>query len=624
MRKVNQILKVVLIFNFQLLIFNCFAQTDSLQTDSLEIHSINGKDYYIHIVEQGESLYAIHKKYNVPVEIIKKENPSVLDGLSIGEKVFIPVKKSIEYEVKTDGNFINHITKKKQTLYAIAKLYDVDQKAIIAVNPDLVNGLKEGQEIKIPVTRIKKDNPPKNINDKQYKTHSIIKGETLYALSKLYNVTVKSIKNVNGGLAQGLILGEKIYIPIENSNEFIDDISEKKLKISNDSIVQLFDSLFIDSGIVRKNEYAIGLFLPFYLDANDEMVESRNALDKKKIYPKSKFAIEFYNGVKMALDSISSDSCKFKLFVYDTNGNDSLRIERLLLKPEIQSLDLLIGPLYYDNFKRVAKFAKTNQIPIVSPVKQSNKLLLGNQFIFKAIPSKSTTIKEFSQLAVDSFKTENLLAIAYSESKEKLLVDSYMKAYNEIIVNSADTTLYSSIKTLNISKNINDVVSSLHPTKNNVIFVPTTNQTFITNLFSVLTTTLNQRNYKDYKVTLLGLEEWMSFENIDLPYFQKLNVHYCSARFINEEDSLVQNFAAKYVSQKETFPSKNTFLGFDLAYFLGSNLMTSGTMYAPASLKEYKGLSINLNFFKTGVESGFENTKSFLLKFEDFTLTKVN
>ncbi|MDG1477873.1 MAG: hypothetical protein P8Q14_12050, partial [Vicingaceae bacterium] len=139
-----------------------------------------------------------------------------------------------------------------------------------------------------------------------------------------------------------------------------------------------------------------------------------------------------------------------------------------------------------------------------------------------------------------------------------------------------------------------------------------------------LTTTLNQRNYKDYKVTLLGLEEWMNFENIDLPYFQKLNVHYCSARFINEKDSLVQSFVANYVTQKEMFPSKNTFLGFDLAYFLGSNLMANGTMYSPASLKEYKGFSINLNFFKTGVESGFENTESFLLKFEDFTLKRVN
>lgn len=624
MSKNSQILKVVLIISFQMMIYNCFAQIDTLKTDSLEIHTIKGKEYYIHTVEKGESLYAIHKKYNAPIEIIKKENPSVLDGLSIGEKVFIPVKKNVEYEVKTDGNFIVHTVKKKQTLYAIARLYEVEQKAIIAANPELVDGLKEGQDIKIPVKGIKKEEPPKILfNDKKYHTHTIVKGETLYALSKLYEVEIEAIKNVNGGLQQGLILGEKIYIPIENVNPFIETPNDKKEVISDDPIVNMFDSLFVDSGVVRKNEYAIGLFLPFYLDANDEMVENRNALDKKAIYPKSQFAIEFYKGVKYALDSIATDSCSFKLYVYDTNGNDSLRIKSLLLKPELKDLDLIMGPLYFDNFKSVSSFAKNNQIPIVTPVKQSNKLLLGNQFIFKAIPSKSTTIKAFSELVVDSFKTENLLAISFSESKEKLLVDEYIQAYNSKILASEDTTIYSSIKTLNITKDMSGVVNSLHPAKNNVIYVPTTDQTFVTNLFSELTTTLNKKQFKDYKVTLLGLEEWMNFENIDLPYFQILNVHYCSTRFINNEDSLVQGFVKKYINKNEVFPSDNTFLGFDLAYFLGNNLIQNGTMYSSNSLADFKGLSINLKFFKTGVESGYENTESFLLKFDDFTLKRV-
>ncbi|MGB0882766.1 MAG: LysM peptidoglycan-binding domain-containing protein [Vicingaceae bacterium] len=625
MIKANKILKGFIVMVAFLAVVTSFAQSDSLQVDSLEVHSINGKEYYIHIVEKGESLYAIHKKYNAPIEIIKKENPSVLDGLSIGEKVFIPVKKSVEYEVKTDGNFIVHTVKKKQTLYAIAKLYDVNQKAIVTANPELVDGLKEGQDIKIPVKGIKKEDPPKVIeNNQKYKTHTVAKGETLYALSKLYDVTIKSIKNVNGGLSQGLILGEKIYIPIEVTRIKIDSVSGlKNANLPQDPVIHMFDSLFVDSGIVKKGEYAIGLFLPFYLDVNDEMVESRSALAKKTIYPKSKFALEFYNGVKYALDSISTDSCKFKLFVYDTNGNDSLRIKSLLLKPELKNLDLIIGPLYFDNFKKVSNFAKANQIPIITPVKQSNKLLLGNQFIFKAIPSKSTTITAMSELVVDSFKTENLLAIAYEGSKEKLLVNEYVQAYNNKILASEDTTIYSAIKVLKITTDINSIVASLHPAKNNVIYVPTTDQTFVTKLFSLLTTTLNKKQFKDYRITLLGLEEWMSFENIDLPYFQKLNVHYCSTRFINTEDSLVQNFTKDYFDINKVFPSDNTFLGFDLVYFLGNNLIQNGTMYAPNSLVDFKGMSINLNFFKTGVESGFENTESFLLRFDDFTLKRV-
>ena len=126
---------------------NCFAQSDSL-----EVHTINGKDYYIHIVEKGESLYAIHKKYDVPQGVLKKENPSVLDGLSIGEKIFIPIKKNVS-EPSVDGNFINHTVQKKQTLYSIARIYKVKHREIIAVNPGVKGGLKEGQIIKIPILK---------------------------------------------------------------------------------------------------------------------------------------------------------------------------------------------------------------------------------------------------------------------------------------------------------------------------------------------------------------------------------------------------------------------------------------------------------------------------------------
>ena len=64
----------------------------------------------------------------------------------------------------------------------------------------------------------------------------------------------------------------------------------------------------------------------------------------------------------------------------------------------------------------------------------------------------------------------------------------------------------------------------MKPFKNNVIFIPASNQTFITNLFNYLTTTLNKQTYEDYKVTLIGMEEWVKYENIDLEYFQKLNL----------------------------------------------------------------------------------------------------
>lgn len=584
------------------------------QSDSIETHSINGKQYYIHIVEKGESLYAIHKKYDIPVDVIKKENPGVSDGLSIGEKVFIPVKRETNSTNTINGNFITHEVQKKQTLYSISKLYKVQQNEIIAANPQLTEGLKEGQIIKIPVKKLKIE----TISDdtevvQKKKTHNVSKGETLYSLSKIYGVSVDEIKAENNGLPQGLQEGETIIIPTNDTDLNQDTLSNT----SADTIIVFSDSIF------KKKTYNIGLLLPFYLDENDEMVEKRSALEERKIYPRSQFAIEFYNGFLKALDSIYDDSCQFKVFAYDTHGDDTTRIKNLIAKPIFKELDLIVGPLYYSNFSIVAEFAKQNKIPLITPVKQNNKVLLGNAYLFKVIPSKTAMIDPISKLLVDSFKTENLLALSYKEAKEKALIELYVNAYNKKVLENADTNIYSSIKTIEVTSNLGDVVANLKLNQNNVIFVPTSDQSTVTNLFSYLITTLNKRNYKDYKVTLIGLEEWMDFTNIDMEYFQRLNVHYSTAQYINEEDSLTNHFIENYIEEKNVYPDKNALLGFDIGYYFANYFNNYGAIISPNYLSSYQGKSIKIDFFKTGIESGYENNSINLLYFNDYILKKL-
>jgi LysM repeat protein len=586
--------------------------TSLAQSDSLEVHTIKGKKYYIHIVEKGESLYAIHKKYDVPQDVIKQENPSVLDGLSIGEKVFIPVKKDVS-PPSVDGNFITHKVQKKQTLYAIARIYKVKQKEIIAVNTGVENGLSEGQIIKIPVQNIKKDTlvEPVQVGSK-YLTHRVKAGETLYALSKLYHTTVDSIKLINNGLSNGLKLDETIYIP---------QLAEP---VYLDSLLSPVDSLLNDS-IIKKSIYSIGLLLPFYLDENDEMVESRGALDKKGIYPKSKFAIEFYKGFLLGLDKLTTDSTKFQVYVYDTKGKDSLCTKKIIQKEECKKLDLIVGPLFYNNFIEAAEFAKNNKIPIVTPVKQNNKILLGNPFVFKTIPSKPSLINRITTLTVDSFNVDNLIAIEDNNAKEKSLIDLYIKSYNTKVVNKKDTLMYSQITKVNLTSNLESLLPHLNRDQNNVLFVPSSNSTFITNLFNYLVNVLNKKEFKNTQITLIGLEEWLKYENIDLEYFQRLNVYIPVTQYINYEDSLTNNFTNSYVEKNNTFPSKISFLGYDIATYFAGNLKAYGTVYLNSeSHSEVENYSIKQSFFKTGIESGYENTNSYMLHFDNYILKKVD
>src|SRR5690606_772272 len=222
-----------------------------------QVHVINGQDFYIHEVEAGNTLYAISRMYSVSVEELQKQNPSIQGSLSVGDKLLIPVKhvqkRDLEENLGHDGNYLIYVVQKKNTLYSIAKEYNVDVQDIRNENPQLVEGLKVGQELRIPLAKIQKDVSKKPSTEVavfgKYVSHMVQPKETLYSLSKMYKVEIDSILKVNDGLKEGLRIGQKINIPIL--------LQEDWSRVEKD--------IPLDSSKIKK-VYQVALLLPFYLD----------------------------------------------------------------------------------------------------------------------------------------------------------------------------------------------------------------------------------------------------------------------------------------------------------------------------------------------------------------------
>jgi len=102
-----------------------------------------------HKVEAGQTLYFISKKYNVSIAELRATNPAIGEDLIIkpGQDLKIPVKNTV---IKLDeSNYKIHVVKTKETLYSIAKLYNVTVDQLIAMN-DLSNpNISVGQEIRV-------------------------------------------------------------------------------------------------------------------------------------------------------------------------------------------------------------------------------------------------------------------------------------------------------------------------------------------------------------------------------------------------------------------------------------------------------------------------------------------
>lgn len=111
--------------------------------------------------------------------------------------------------------FKTHKVQKGETVESIAKQYLVTPFDVIALNPDAKKGISTDMVLIIPESKIKSSN---DLNENQlarFEEHKAKRQETLYSISKKYNVEIDEIKKYNTFLyAQNLKRGDKLKIPV--------------------------------------------------------------------------------------------------------------------------------------------------------------------------------------------------------------------------------------------------------------------------------------------------------------------------------------------------------------------------------------------------------------------------
>ncbi|MCW3807689.1 LysM peptidoglycan-binding domain-containing protein [Plebeiibacterium marinum] len=173
---------------------------------------VSGKTYYLHEVQQGEGFYRIAKKYGVTQKEIHDANPNSLFGLKAGDLLYIPViegRKESGVQQDSDKEFIYHTIDQGQTLYYLSRKYNVSIEDIKKYNVGADQKLLIGSIFKIPVYQRKDGGATVN-----YIYHQVEPKETLYGISKKYNVSISEIIKSNPALQSGIIeIGTKIRIP---------------------------------------------------------------------------------------------------------------------------------------------------------------------------------------------------------------------------------------------------------------------------------------------------------------------------------------------------------------------------------------------------------------------------
>lgn len=175
--------------------------------------SLNAQNFSTHKVKKGETIEGIAKRYYVSTSDIYRLNPEVKKELKPNTILVIPISKAKKPEVteiKELQGFKKHKTKRKETLFGISKKYDVSIEDIKKYNKFLyANNLRKGDKLQIPVFKITK---VESAIEKQ-KTYAVKPKEGKWRIAYKFGITVEELEALNPKMGDVLQEGEQIYVP---------------------------------------------------------------------------------------------------------------------------------------------------------------------------------------------------------------------------------------------------------------------------------------------------------------------------------------------------------------------------------------------------------------------------
>ena len=573
----------------------------------------NGKNYYEHTVEAGNTLWGLQRMYNVDVETIVAENPQLTDGIKVGQIVFIPksTKVKVEEEVYSD-----YKVKNSETLYGLSKKFNTTVDRLIELNPELSEGLKKGQTLKVP-GKIKEEveedgqvvkqpevkeeipnpfivepteengvkEPVKISFSDSIVRHSVLAHETMYSISKRFMVSIDEIMKKNGLTSSSVKEGQILIIPVKS--ERIEKVEIRKVP---ENVKASVDKR---NGLAEKDEYNIALFLPFFLEYGTGYSEYV-----------ADISTQFYMGAMLAVDSLEAKGLRAKLHVFDTR-NDSITIAKLLKNPVFDNMDLVIGPLLGENVNQVATFCKSKRIRMVCPVGSDADVLENNPYFYSAVPSNITLMNGLAEFVVKNYSKDNIVLVKPNDKKSLPLYEAFRKAYNE--------TSASGTKPHLIETDIESFNAYIKRGVNNRFIIPTVDKSSAMKFMN----NLNRSAFKSKADDLFvyGTKEWVNFTDINNVYKNKYNFHFPSPNHLNYFDEKVVSLNRIYRARYKTDITKMAVQGYDVMVYFSSSFFLN---------QKAPHLIMNDFYMKSISDTdGTENTNVFIVEQEDFDLINV-
>ncbi len=510
-----------------LLIVFFFCSTSMWCQITTPVQRIDGVDYYMHMVEPGQTLYGISKMYNVGIKEIQKTNSLPAEGIQLGQTL----------KIRKGGSGMPNPS---------------DQMVV----PDRSNA---------------------NLNvESGY--HLVQPGETAFSISQKYKLKLDEFYALNPGAENGIGVNQKLRIsskaPAAKDFQVAPKASEGKFKVY--------------------------LLLPFLSSVPDSSITPRQKVIRQT-------ALELYRGMLLTEIEMESFGIKVEIEVIDFYDNVDLA-KQWTQGTRLNDADLIIGPLFKESLEALAPWAKKRNIWLVCPVPISNKILMGNERIIKAFPSDVSQWGATARYVLDK-KSDKVPVFLYAgkTEAEKKRAEAFKSRY-----------VKSGLKNLKVSNNVDSLLTARAGQMDSMVVVVPSQSPEIARKF-------NAKSHLFQRTWILGMSEWvdhLSEGDAEGEVKNKLKFTFTKSAQSESDDADVNDWIKQYHKAYFTHPTEYSFCGHDiLKSFVQQQALGKMDLLSNEMLSN--GLFCNIELVQVGRGNGFENVGVVIMESHQGTVIRI-
>lgn len=329
----------------------------------------------------------------------------------------------------------------------------------------------------------------------------------------------------------------------------------------------------------------IAMLLPFDFKTN----LSTDSAMLEEINPGTAPYLQFYEGAKIALDSLKKNGFNVTVKVFDS-AIDSVSFINLMYKKEVMASDYIICSVNSSWHSTASVIAQRHFNKIIFPQPAASPLVINNKDAWQLMPSTNSQIERMCDFIQKNY-SDNVISIVYRESKRETELKGIFKRALDSLAKANIKML--NVRTLLYNKALFDSGSvTLDSTKRNLVLITSSDEAFVNPVLNQL----NSLNY--FYINIAGLPTWDNFESIDFSGLKNLRVVYFMSNFIDLTREAALGFQKKFLASFGTIPQYNAYQGYNIMSYLARN-----TFQKETRLPEI----FPFEFVKFNSNSGFEN-----------------